>query len=105
MHLVPDYEEPPPETTTRRHPIRWAIIVIALILILANWRVVLATLAIVTFVCILLGFIVVVALIRKATRPIGQLSLLDVAVLTSVYRRWESAKANHRMRRESFVGR
>jgi hypothetical protein len=105
MHLVPDYEETPPETTTRRHPIRWAVILIASILILANLRVVLATLAIAAFVSVLFGFIVVVTLIRKATRPIGELSLLDVAVLTSVYRRWESVKASHRMRRDSVIGR
>ncbi len=105
MHLVPDNEESAPATTPRRHPMRWAIILISSILILANLRVVLATLAIVAFVSILFGFLLVVALIRKATRPIGQLSLLDVAVLTSVYRRWESAKSHHRMRRDSFVGR
>jgi Na+-transporting NADH:ubiquinone oxidoreductase subunit NqrB len=105
MHLVPDFEETPSETPKKRRPIRWAVILIASILILANLRVVLVTVAIVAFVFLLFGFIVVVALIRKVTRPIGQLSLLDVALVTWAYRRWEIAMASHRIRRGSVIGR
>jgi hypothetical protein len=69
---------------------------IASIIVLANWRVVLATLAILSLLVILFSFLGIVTFLRKVTRPIGQLSLLDVAIVTWVYRRWERFKMRHR---------
>ena len=73
--------------------------------VLANWRLVLAALAIEALVAILFGFLGVIAFLRKVTRPIGQLSLLDVAFVTWVYRRWERFKMRDRRNGDSvFTG-
>jgi hypothetical protein len=45
-------------------------------------------------VVILVSVVIIVAFIRNMTRPIGQLSLFDVAFVTWVYRRWERLKAH-----------
>jgi hypothetical protein len=38
---------------------------------------------------IVIGILTVVAFVHKASRPIGQLSLFDLAHVTWLYRRWE----------------
>jgi uncharacterized protein (TIGR04206 family) len=68
--------------------------VIASIFIVEDWRLVAASLAILAFVVILVSVVIIVAFIRNMTRPIGQLSLFDVAFVTWVYRRWERLKAH-----------
>jgi hypothetical protein len=98
MELVPDYQEPPPRKSDARHPIRWTLVVIAAIIVVANWRVVAALLVVVALVVVLISFVVVISFLRKMSRPIGQLSMLDVAYIAWVYRRWEKIKARRPLR-------
>jgi sensor histidine kinase YesM len=103
MELVPDFVEPPPVTRNPRHPIRWTLLAIASILILENWRFVAVTLALMSFVVLLVSFIVIIAFLRKMTRPIGQLSLFDVAFVAWVYRLRERMKSRHRQNGDIVV--
>jgi hypothetical protein len=103
MELVPDYVEPPPQVHGSRQPVRWTLVVIGAIIVGANWRFVLVSLVIVAFVAVLFSFVVIVAFLRKMTRPIGQLSMFDVAFITWVYRRWERMKERHSVNRGSFL--
>jgi hypothetical protein len=93
MHLVPDYEETSSTSQKEHHRLRWTVLSVSTLLILANWKLVVAALAITAATLIVFGLFVSVVFIRKVTRPLGQLSLFDVAIVTWVYRRWESIKS------------
>ena len=66
------------------------------IFVFANWRFIAAVMAVLAVLSIVIGLLMVIVLIRKATRPIGQLSLLDVAIVTWLYRRWEAWRSRRR---------
>jgi hypothetical protein len=89
MERISDTNDTAPPTASSRHLFRWVVLTVLTVIVLANWRLVAATIAVVAVLSIVVATFMVVALIRKATRPIGQLSLIDVALVTWLYRRWE----------------
>jgi hypothetical protein len=96
MELVTDSADASSPGAAPRHRVRWAVLTIIAILVLANWRLVAATIAVTAVMSIVVGMMAIAVLIRKATRPIGQLSLIDIAVVTWLYRRWEAWRAPRR---------
>ena len=89
MHLVPDSVATSSRGTRWRRSIRWVLLAIAAVLVLEHWRLIAAVIAIVVALSAVLGFVMIVALLRTVTRPIERLSLADVAFVTWLYRRVE----------------
>ena len=93
MELVPDYDQTSSRSGRWRHRLRWAAFAIVTLFVLANWRLIATTIAVAAVISIVIGLLMVIVLLRKATRPIAQLSLIDVAILTWLFRRWEAWRA------------
>ena len=95
MELVRDTEETQ-QPERERHVFRWAALLIGAILTIEDWRIALGFLVVAAVLLFLALALTMMILIRKATRPIAQLTVLDVALLSWAHRRWE----NRRARRE-----
>jgi uncharacterized membrane protein YhaH (DUF805 family) len=96
VELVPDFGQTSSRSGRPRHWLRWSVLAIVAIFVLANWRFIAAMIAVAAVTSIVIGLLIVIVVIRKATRPIGQLSLIDVAVFTWLLRRWESWRMSPR---------
>jgi uncharacterized membrane protein YphA (DoxX/SURF4 family) len=94
MEPVPNADNSHSPVATTHHWIRWSMLTIIAVLVIANWRVVAALIAVVAAVSLVIGLLVVIGLMRKVTRPIGQLSLIDAAIITWLYRRWDERRAS-----------
>lgn len=100
---VPPMELVPPSESSSE-PNRWnsywvgrTAVVLACILIAENWKIVVGLLA-TTASVLLFGLVVgVVVVVRKVTRPVEQLTVLDVVLGTWLYRSWE----RHKTRRQT----
>jgi hypothetical protein len=88
---------------TSRHWIRWSLLTVGTVIVIANWRVVAAVIAIVTVLSLVIGVLVVIGLLRRLARPIGKLSLIDAAIITWVCRRWDERRATYRTKESSNV--
>jgi hypothetical protein len=96
MELVTDIDQTSSRSGRPRHRLRWAALAIVAVFVFANWRPIATAIAVAALMSIVIALLIALVVIRKATRPIGQLSLIDVAVLTWLYRRWASWRASPR---------
>ncbi len=83
-----------------RHIVRWLVALIGTILIIESWRAVVVLCAVVLILLLITLLLAVVVLIRKATRPIGQLTVLDAMLASWLYRGWERRRIRRQSRRD-----
>lgn len=97
VELVPACSDSPPRPKEGRHVVGWIAALIAAVLIIENWKVVIALVAFLAILSLIVSLVAVVVLVRKATRPVGQLTVLDVALATWAYRWWERRRARRQV--------
>lgn len=88
MELVPASVAPPSRSGRGRRIARWALAIVTLLVVAGSWRALLELFVIAAVASFLLFVVVVFYVFRRALRPIGELSVVDVALLGSLYRWW-----------------
>jgi hypothetical protein len=98
MELLPISNDSSSPVRKGRHVGRWIADFIAVVLVIENLKIVVGLLLVLAIVVLFSALLIVVVLIRKATRPIGQLTVLDVALASWACRWWERRRARRNVR-------
>lgn len=97
VELVRAASESPPTTRTKHSRSFWLVAIMAAVIVVENWRLLLGLVALVALLLVFCLAVAAIYALRTLFRPVGSLTVIDVALAAWVHRWWERRRHRRRM--------